>query len=80
MLLVIFEALACLLILFGVVRISIIARRQKLQHRKTSKERSNTKDRNKRSSTALKTIIFSLLSSLLSAIHWKFIIQCVKMF
>ena len=57
-LLVIFEALPCLLILFAVVRISIIARRQKLQHRKKSKERSNIKDEKKRESTALKMILF----------------------
>ena len=46
-LLVIFETLPCLLILFTVVRISIIARRQRLQHRKKSKERSNIKDKKK---------------------------------
>ena len=57
-LLIIFEALPCLLILFAVVRISIIARRQKLQHRKKSKERSNIEDKKQRESTALKMILF----------------------
>jgi len=57
-LLVIFEALPCLLIFVAAVRISIIARRQKLQHRNKSKERSNTKVKNKRSSTGLKMILF----------------------
>jgi len=57
-LLVIFEVLPCLLILFAVVRIRIIARRQKLQHRNKSKERSNTKVKNKRSSTGSKMILF----------------------
>ena len=58
-LLVIFEALPCLLILFAVVRISIIAKRQKLQHRNKSKGRANqAKDENQRSSTALRMILF----------------------
>ena len=58
-LLVIFEALPCLLILFAVVRISIIAKRQKVQHRNKSKGRANqTKDENQRSSTALRMILF----------------------
>ena len=57
-LLVMFEALPSLLILFAAVRISIIARRQKLQHRNQPKERSNAKDKNMRSSTALKMILF----------------------
>ena len=57
-LLVIFEALPCLLILVAVVRIAIIARRQQLQHKKKSKERSNTKVKTKRSSTALNMILF----------------------
>ena len=58
-LLVIFEALPCLLILFAVVRISIIAKRQKLQRRNKSKGRANqTKDENQRSSTALRMILF----------------------
>ena len=50
-LLVIFEALPCLLISVAVVRISIIARRQKLHHGNESKE-------SKRGSTALKMILF----------------------
>ena len=50
-LLVIFEALPCLLISVAAVRISIIARRQKLQHGNESKE-------SKRGSTALKMILF----------------------
>ena len=57
-LLVFFEALPCLLISFAVVRISIIARRQKLQHRNKSKERPNKTDKNKRGSTTLKLILF----------------------
>ena len=57
-LLVIFEALPCLLIFVAAVRASIIARRQKLQPKSKSKERSNTKVKNKRSSTALKMILF----------------------
>jgi len=57
-LLVIFEALPCLLISVAAVRVSIIARRQKLQPKSKSKERSNTKVKNKRSSTALKMILF----------------------
>ena len=58
-LLVLFEALPCLLILFAVVRISIIAKRQKVQHRNKSKRRANrTKDENQRSSTALRMILF----------------------
>jgi len=57
--LVIFEALPCLLILFAVVRISIIAKRQKLQNRNKWKGRANeTKDENQRSSTALRMILF----------------------
>ena len=59
MLLVIFEALPCLLILLAVVRIGIVARRKQLQrHKKKSKERSNIKVKPKRSSTALKMILF----------------------
>ena len=58
-LLVIFEALPCLLILLAVVRISIIARRQKLQDRNKSKGRANqTKNENQRSSTAMRMILF----------------------
>ena len=55
-LLVIFEVLPCL---FAVVRISIIAKRQKVQHRNKSKGRANqTKDENQHRSTALRTILF----------------------
>ena len=58
-LLVIFEALPCLLILFAVVRISIIAQRQKVQHRNKSKGRANqTKCENQRNSTGLRMILF----------------------
>jgi len=57
-LLVIFEVLPCLLIFVAAVRISIIARTQKLQRRDKSKEKSNTKVKNKRGSTALKMILF----------------------
>jgi len=57
-LLVIFEVLPCLLIFVAAVRVSIIARRQKLQHRDKSKEKSNTEVKNKRGSTALKMILF----------------------
>ena len=57
-LLVIFEALPSLLISVTVVRISIIAKRQKLQHGNKSKESYNIKVKNKRGSTALKMIIF----------------------
>ena len=56
-LLVIFEVPPCLLIFVAAVRISIIGRRQKLQHRNKSKERFNTKVKNKRSSTGLKMIL-----------------------
>ena len=57
-LLVIFEVLPCLLILVAVVRIGIIARRQQLQRKKKSRERSNIKVKTKRSSTALNMILF----------------------
>ena len=58
-LLVIFEAFPCLLILFAVVRISIIAKRHKVQHRNKSKRRANqTKGENRRNSTALRMILF----------------------
>jgi len=57
-LLVIFEVLPCLLIFVAAVRVSIIARRQKLQHRDKSKEKSKTEVKNKRGSTALKMILF----------------------
>ena len=56
-LLVIFEALPCLLISVAVVRISIIAKRQKLQHENKSKESSHIKVKTKRGSTALKMIL-----------------------
>ena len=56
-LLVILEALPCLLISVAAVRISIIAKRQKSQHGNKSKASSNTKVKNKRGSTALKTIL-----------------------
>ena len=56
-LLVIFEALPCLLISVAVVRISIIAKQ--LQHRNKSKGRANqTKGKNQHSSTALRMILF----------------------
>ena len=56
-LLVIFEALPCLLISVAVVRISIIAKRQKLQHENKSKESSHIKVKTKRGFTALKMIL-----------------------
>ena len=57
-LLVIFEAIPCLLIFVAVVRISIIAKRQKLQRRNKSKGRANTNNQNQGGSTALNMILF----------------------
>ena len=59
MLLVIFEALPCLIILFAVVRISIVARRQRLKRSKKLKGRANqTEYKNQRGSTVLRMTLF----------------------
>ena len=57
-LLVIFEALPCVLILFAVVRISFIAKRQQLRYRNESTGSADVNGENRRGSTALKMILF----------------------
>ena len=57
-LLVIFEALPGVFILFAVVRISFIAKRQQLHHRNESTGTANVNGENRRGSTALKWNLF----------------------
>ena len=56
--LVIFEALPSVFILFAALRISIIAKRQQIQRRNNLSLRNNTSDESQRGSTALKMILF----------------------